>query len=101
MAQPASSFSILRFAVVLMLSAVRFAAPSCAERAIEKHEAWAAAINSSGFVPGASSKRVRNEYGVCEKTPLGAENSPLPSLSPPFQTALAFLSMSLSPYEVR
>src|SRR6476646_5118888 len=94
--QPDGSFSIFKFAVVLMLSGVRFALPSCAERAIEKHEAWAAAINSSGFVPGASSKRVLNEYGVCEKTPLGAENSPLPSFRPPAQTALAFLSIFLS-----
>src|SRR4029077_473215 len=92
-AHPASSFSIFKFAVVLILSGVRLAAPNCAESAIEKQAACAAAINSSGLVPGASSKRVLNEYGTCEKTPLGAENSPLPSLSPPFHTALALRSM--------
>src|SRR5579864_1858151 len=78
---------------VLMLVGVRFAVPSCAESAIEKHDACAAAISSSGFVPGASSNRVLNEYGTCENTPLGAENSPLPSFRPPFQTALALRSM--------
>src|SRR5690348_13028350 len=93
MAQPASSFSIFRFAVVLMLSGVRFAPPSWADSAIEKQEAWAAAISSSGLVPGAFSNRVVNEYGTWENTPLGAENSPLPSLRPPFQTALALRSI--------
>src|SRR3954468_4871583 len=89
MVQPLSSFSIVRVAAVLMLSAVRFAAPSCPDKAIEKQAACAAAISSSGLVPGVSSKRVVNEYGVLESTPLVEETDPLPSFSPPFQTALA------------
>ena len=48
-------------AEVLMLSGVSFAPPSCADSAIEKHAACAAAISSSGFVPGVSSNRVVNE----------------------------------------
>src|SRR5438309_12068023 len=59
--QPASSLSIVRLAVVLILSGVSFAAPSWADSAIEKQAACAAAINSSGFVPGVFSKRVVNE----------------------------------------
>ena len=59
--QPASSFSMVSVADVAMLSGVRFAAPNCAERAIEKHAACAAAISSSGFVPGVFSKRVVKE----------------------------------------
>src|ERR1035437_3096953 len=60
-AHPASSFSIVNVAEVLMLSGVRFAPPSCADSAIEKHAACAAAISSSGFVPGVFSNRVVNE----------------------------------------
>ena len=40
---------------------------SWAESAIVKHPAWAAAINSSGLVPLAFSKRVENECGVFEE----------------------------------
>src|SRR5579863_4096138 len=94
MVQPESSFSRLNVAVVLMLAGVRLAAPSCAESAIEKQAACAAAISSSGLVPGVFSKRVTNEYGVLESTPLSAETAPLPSLSPPFQTALALRCIS-------
>src|SRR5450755_3113702 len=61
MVQPASSFSMVSVADVLMLSGVRFAAPSCADNAIEKQAACAAAISSSGFVPGVFSNRVVNE----------------------------------------
>jgi hypothetical protein len=60
---------------------------------MEKHPACAAAINSSGFVPGAFSNRVVNEYGVSFSTPPGAEIAPFPSFSPPFQTALALRCM--------
>jgi len=42
--------------------------------------ACAAAINSSGFVPGALSNRVLNEYGVFESTPLSVNIVPFPSL---------------------
>src|SRR5258706_86046 len=85
--QPESSFSIVRVTFVLMLSGVRFAPPSCAESAIEKQAACAAAINSSGFVPGPFSNREVNEYCVSFSTPPGAEIVPLPSFSPPFHTA--------------
>src|SRR5437899_12759997 len=98
MVQPESSFSRLSVTLVLMLSGVRLAPPSCAESAMEKQAAWAAAISSSGFVPGAFSKRVVKEYGVLESTPPGAEMLPLPSFNPPFHTALAFLCMGV-PHE--
>src|SRR5918993_644464 len=70
-----------------MLSARKPAPSSCAESAIEKQPACAAAINSSGFVPLPSSKRVLKEYCVSERTLLSVEIVPLPSLSPPLQTA--------------
>src|ERR1700692_598306 len=96
--QPDSCFSIVRVTFVLMLSGFRFAPPNCAESAIEKQAACAAAINSSGFVPGPFSNREVNEYCVSFSTPPGAEIDPFPSLSPPFQTALAFRSIALSPH---
>ena len=52
----------LSVAFVRTLSGFRPALASCAESAIEKHAAWAAATSSSGFVPVTpSSKRVENE----------------------------------------
>src|SRR5437660_1982654 len=84
-----------------MLSGVKFAPPNCADSAIEKQAAWAAAINSSGFVPAAFSNRVANEYGVLDSTPLLDDTEPLPSLSPPFHTALALRCITISSiYEV-
>jgi hypothetical protein len=59
-----------------------------AARAIEKHPAWAAPINSSGFVPVPSSNRDAKEY-CPSKAPLPNLTLPLPSLSVPSQTALA------------
>src|SRR5262245_9282693 len=70
-----------------MDSGTRPALPSSAESAIEKHPAWAAAINSSGFVPVPLSNRVQNEYWVCESTPLSVETVPLPSFRPPRHSA--------------
>src|SRR5581483_3304205 len=93
---PASSFSMVRFAVRWLLSGVKLAPPSWADNAIEKHAAWAAAISSSGFVPGVFANRVVNEYGVFDKTPLVDDTLPLPSLSPPFHTALALRCISIS-----
>src|SRR5271166_989808 len=93
---PESSFSIVSVMLVEMLSGVRFAEPSCAESAIEKHPACAAAINSSGFVPGPFSNREVNEYCVLFSTPPGAEIDPFPSFNPPFQTALALRCMKFS-----
>src|SRR5712692_8146292 len=66
------------------------ALPSCAESAIVKHPACAAAISSSGFVPAPSSKRVENEYCVFESTPLAVEMVPLPLLRFPCHSADAF-----------
>src|SRR5205807_1342951 len=96
MVHPASSLSMVRVAFVLILSGVILAPPSWAERAIEKQAAWAAAISSSGLVPGVFSKRVAKEYGVFDNTPLVADTVPLPSLSPPFHTALALRCIRLS-----
>src|SRR6266852_4139813 len=101
MVQPESSFSIVRVAVVLLRCGVRLAPHSCAESAIEKQAACAAAMSSSGLVPGLFSKRVVNEYGVLDSTPLVAETAPVPSLSPPFHTALALRCIRLSSiYEI-
>src|SRR5689334_19673728 len=63
-----------------------------------KHPACAAAINSSGFVPGLFSNRVVNEYGVPFNTPLAVETVPLPCLRSPCQTADAvlFITRALS-----
>src|SRR6266850_90277 len=57
-------------AVVSSFCAVNPALPSCAESAIVKHPACAAARSSSGFVPTPFSNRVLNEYCVCFRTPL-------------------------------
>jgi hypothetical protein len=65
-----------------------------------KQPACAAPINSSGFVPRTSPKRVAKEYGVLESTPLSVEIVPLPSLSDPFQTAEALRTMMFSPYSI-
>src|SRR5213594_2916073 len=73
---------------------------SPAERAMLKHAACAAAISSSGLVPGFPSKRVAKLYGPL-KAPLPALKLPLPSLSFPSQTADARLvGMALSPWAV-
>src|SRR5258708_18710382 len=97
---PESSFSIVRVTFVVRLSGVSLAPPSWPESAIEKHAACAAAISSSGFVPGAFSNRVVNEYGVLLSTPPGAEIDPFPSFSPPFHTALALRSIAFSSIHV-
>src|SRR5688500_17947370 len=52
-----------------------------------KQPACAAAINSSGFVPGPFSNRDVNEYAVLFRTPPGADNVPFPCFRSPFQTA--------------
>jgi len=76
-----------------MLSGAKFMVLSCAESAMVKQPAWAAAINSSGFVPWPFSKRVVKEYGVLLRTPLAVEMTPLPSFRVPFQTAVAIRCM--------
>src|SRR2546423_3239451 len=98
MVNPASVFSSVTAAVVLISSAFRPASSSCFESAIEKQPACAAAMSSSGFVPAPFSKRVLKEYCVSESTPLSVETEPWPSLKPPRQTAEPFRCMSSPPY---
>src|SRR5579871_5577816 len=93
-AKPDSSFSRVTVAVVSMDWAVMPALPSWAESAMLKQPACAAAISSSGLMPGCDSKRVAKEYGVFLRTPLGEVSAPLPSFRPPLQCALAFRCMS-------
>ena len=69
-----------------------------------KQPAWAAAISSSGFVPGAPSKRLANPYGCAASTPLCVEICPRPSLSPPVHVAdpcLSIFMLTLSRLRVR
>jgi hypothetical protein len=61
---------------------------------MEKQLAWAAATNSSGFVPRPFSKRVLKEYDVFDRTPLSVEIVPFPSLRLPSQIADADLFMN-------
>jgi hypothetical protein len=74
---------------------------SCADSAIEKQPACAAATSSSGFVPLASSNRVLNEYGVSRNTPLALEIVPRPSFRLPFHLADAVRFMPTSERENR
>jgi hypothetical protein len=62
---------------------------SCADNAIEKQPACAAAISSSGFVPAPFSNRVLNEYCALFSSPLSVEITPFPSLRLPFHSAEA------------
>ena len=94
--KPVSSFSNVIVAFVSMRSGLMPASPSCSESAIEKQPACAAPSSSSGFVPGSSSKRVPNEYGVSASAWLSVEIVPLPSLRPPCQTAVALRCMDAS-----
>src|SRR5229473_4615743 len=86
-AKPSGSLSSVIVAVVSSLLAVMPALPSCAERAMVKQPACAAARSSSGFVPTPFSNLVLNEYCVCFSTPLSVEMVPFPSFKPPCQTA--------------
>src|SRR5216683_1738640 len=87
MAKPPGSLSSEMVAVVSSLVAVKPALPSCAESAIVKQPACAAASSSSGLVPTPFSNRVLKEYCVCLSTPLSVEMVPLPSFKPPCHTA--------------
>src|SRR5713226_4558586 len=87
MAKPSGSLSSEMVAVVSSLVAVMPALPSCAESAIVKQPACAAASSSSGLVPTPFSNRVLKEYCVCLSTPLSVEMVPLPSFKPPCHTA--------------
>src|SRR6266850_4534045 len=88
-AKPLSVFSNVTEQVVLIHSGFRLALPSSAENAMEKHEECAAAMSSSGLVPGAFSKRCVHEYGIFLNTPLSEVNVPLPLLRSPFHWAEA------------
>src|SRR5947207_13329982 len=76
-------------AVVSRLSGFSPAFSSCADRAIVKHPACAAAMSSSGLVPLPCSKRVENEYWAVASTALAVEITPGPSFNPPCQRAEA------------
>src|ERR1022692_4249317 len=89
MVKPASVLSRVKVALVSMLCAVMPAFPSCADSAMEKQPACAAAISSYGLVPAPFSKRVLKEYWVWLRTPLCVETVPFPSFKPPDQWALA------------
>src|SRR6202521_3029924 len=93
MEKPSPTLASVMVAVVSSFCAVMPALPSCADSAMVKHPACAAANNSSGLVPIPFSKRVLNEYCVCFNTPLSVDKVPLPSLSPPVHTADALRSM--------
>src|SRR5882724_11246263 len=92
-AKPSGSLSSVMVAVVSSLLAVMPALPSCAESAIVKQPACAAARSSSGLVPTSFSNLVLNEYCVCFSTPLSVEIEPFPSFKPPCQTADALRCM--------
>src|ERR1700728_2562119 len=64
------------------------------DRAIEKHDACAAAISCSGLAPGPSSKRDLNEYSPLMVSP--AVNVPLPDGRSPFHSAAPFAGMLAS-----
>jgi len=98
--QPPPFFSRETAAVVRRLFAVRPAFPSSADSAIVKQPACAAATSSSGFVPFSPSKRVENEYGVCDSTPLSVVSDPFPVLRSPCHCAVACLFIA-SPSALR
>src|SRR5690606_31586541 len=85
---PSPTFSTCTFAVVSIRSGWTPARPSTPDSAIEKQPACAAAISSSGFVPGASSKRDPNEYRP-SYAPLAIRIVPFPSLNVPDHSAVA------------
>src|SRR5882762_9488217 len=93
MEKPSPTLSSVMVAVVSNFCAVMPAPPSCAESAMVKQPAWAAARSSSGLVPMPLSKREWKEYGVCLRTLLSVERVPLPAFRSPCQTADALRCM--------
>src|SRR5882757_5491039 len=69
---------------------VKPAPDNCADKAIEKHPACAAPINSSGLVPAPSAERERQSYDP-SNAPLPNFTFPLPSRRLPFHSASAVL----------
>ena len=70
---------------------------SCAESAMAKHPACAAAINSSGLVPTPFSNRVENEYCVLASTPLAVEMRPLPPFKYHSKSRTLFFAFNFLP----
>src|SRR5262245_56164003 len=69
--------------------------PSVDESAMLKHEAWAAAISSSGLLPvTGSSKREVNETFASRSAPLSVEALPIPLCRSPAQVPLAWRRIS-------
>ncbi|PAV74863.1 hypothetical protein WR25_01079 [Diploscapter pachys] len=83
MVNPSPSFSSVTFALVSRLPCVLPAPASAKASAIVKQPAWAAAISSSGLVPGPSSNRVLKPYWASVSRPDWVEIWPLPSLPRP------------------
>src|SRR6516165_2952220 len=98
MENPSPTFSSEIVQVVSSFVGVRPAPPSCAESAIVKHPACAAANSSSGFVPTPFSNRVLNEYCEFFSVPLSVDIEPLPPFRSPCQTAEALRCMFESPF---
>src|SRR6201993_3868735 len=98
--KPSPTFSSEIVAVVSSFSATMPAPPSCAESAIVKQPACAAARSSSGLVPTPFSKRVLKEYCVFFSVPLSVDMLPLPDFRSPCQTAEALRCIRLSPSRV-
>src|SRR5512147_1809131 len=85
---------MVNVALVLIAIGVNPSRPKFAESAMLKHAASAAAINSSGFAPGAFSKRVENVILVSFNAPLVVDVVPTPLLKSPFHVAVAVRIMS-------
>src|SRR6202048_4422648 len=83
MEKPSPTLASVMVAVVSSFCAVMPALPSCADSAMVKHPACAAAHNYSGFVPTPFSKRVLKEYWACFNTPLSVDMDPLPDFKSP------------------
>src|SRR5579884_1042900 len=95
MAKLSPTFSSVMVQVVSSFSGFKPAPPSCAESAMVKQPACAAASSSSGLVPTPFSKRVLKEYCVCFSVPLSVEMVPFPDFKSPCQTADALRCMLL------
>src|SRR5262249_31740758 len=78
MEKPSPTFSSEIVQVVSSFDATMPAPASCAESAIVKQPACAAARSSSGLVPTPFSKRVEKEYWASFRVPLSVEMEPLP-----------------------
>ena len=80
---PSPSLSSVTAASVWSVPALCPAFASAKLSAIVKQLACAAAMSSSGFVPGSSPNRVLKPYGLSFSTPDCVETWPLPSLPSP------------------